>query len=108
LRNGGLSSPVTGIPKQHLFAEWLQTNFLSGTVNNKIFENKTIDVVGDGEGKFFGVLNGFAALPEHTIPGTETQRQVHSYGLDYFRADAPGEVIIRGNNIKVFIISKQK
>lgn len=98
---------VTGIPKQHLFAEWLQANIVNGTVNNKIFEYKTIDVVGDGGGQFFGMLNGFAALPEHTIPGVETQHFVHSYGLEYFRADGPGEVIIKGNNIKVFVIKKQ-
>jgi hypothetical protein len=97
---------VTGIPKQHLFAEWLQANIVNGKVNNKIFEYKTIDVIGDGGGKFFGTLNGFAALPEHAIPDIETQRSVHSYGLEYFRADMPGEVIIKGDNIKAFIIQK--
>lgn len=102
------ASAVTGIPKQHLFAEWLQANIVNGTVNNKIFEYKTIDVVGDGGGQYFGTLNGFATLTEHGIPDSETQRHVHSYGLEYFRADAPGEVIIRGNNIKVFIIIKPK
>ncbi len=98
------AAAVTGIPKQHLFAEWLQANILNGKVNDKVFEYKTIAISGDGGGQFYGTLNGFAALPEHAIPGTERERLVHSFGLEYWRADADGEVVIKGSNIKAFIM----
>ncbi len=100
------TAAVTGIPKQYLFAEWVQANILSGTINNKIFEYKTIDVIGNGGGDYFGTLKGFGALPQHIIPSIETQKQVHSYGVEYFTAKEPGTVIIKGNNIQAFIIRK--
>ncbi len=100
------AASVTGIPKEHLFAEWLQANIISGSINDPVFEYKTIDVAGDGGGQYYGTLNGFAALPEQAIPGTETQRHVHAYGLEYFRADATGEVIIKGEHIKAFVIGR--
>ena len=100
------TAAVTGIPKQHLFAEWVQANILSGTTNNEIFTYKTIDVNGNGGGKYFDALKGFAALPQHLIPYTETERQVHSYGVEYFASDSQGTVIIKGNDIQAFIIRK--
>lgn len=59
---------ITGIPKQHLFAEWVQPNIISGITSNKIFKYETIDVEGDGGGRYFHPLIGFATLPEHAIP----------------------------------------
>lgn len=100
------TAAVTDIPKQHLFAEWVQANILSGTTNNEIFTYKTIDVNGNGGGKYFDALKGFEALPQHLIPYTETERQVYSYGVEYFASDSQGTVIIKGNDIQAFIIRK--
>jgi hypothetical protein len=106
LNNLDAVEAITDIPKQHLFAEWVQANIISGTTNNKIFKYETIDVEGDGGGRYFRPLIGFAALPDHAIPETEEQHEVLSYGVNYFRADSPGDLIIKGKNIKVFIIKK--
>lgn len=108
LNNLDAVEAMTDIPKQHLFAEWVQANIISGTTNNKIFKYETIDVEGDGGGRYFRPLIGFAALPDHAIPETEEQHEVLSYGVNYFRADSPGDLIIKGKNIKVFIIKKHQ
>lgn len=101
------TAAVTGIPKQHLFTEWVQANIVSNTTSNKIFSYKTIDIAGNGGGNYFDTLKGFGALPQHSIPYTETQRQVHSFGVEYFTAIEPGIVIIKGNNIQALIICKK-
>lgn len=98
---------VTGIPKQHLFAEWVQANILSGTTESEIFTYKTISIIGNRGGKYFDTLKGFAALPQHAIPYTETQKQVHSYGVEYFVSDNQGTVILKGNDIQAFVITKK-
>lgn len=97
---------ITGISKEHLFAEWVQANIVSSTTSNKIFKYQTIDIEGDGGGRYFRPLIGFAALPQHAIPETEEQHEVPSFGVNYFRADSSGELVINGNSIKVFVIKK--
>jgi len=99
---------VTGLSKENLFAEWVQANIVNGTVNDPLFRYHTINVIGDGDGLYYKALDGFAARPEQEIPTVETQRQVPSYGVEYFRAVAPELVIITGNNIRVFIISQER
>lgn len=100
------AAAVTGISREALFAEWVQTNIVNGTVDNPIFRYKTIRTIGDGDGKYYRALDGFATRPEQEIPKVETRRQVSSYGVEYFRTTAPGIVTITGNNISVFIISQ--
>jgi len=97
---------VTGVSKEQLFTDWVQTNILSGIERDPVYNYFTIDVEGDGDGQYYQSLEGFAARADQVIPGTETQRYVHSYGVEYLAVDASGVVNISGENINALLIKK--
>lgn len=99
------AAAIVGTTPEKLFTQWVQANIVNGLVDDAAFGYRRIALSGDGGGTYYEPLLGFAARSEQQLPSDETKRTVPSYGVEYFRASADGQLTIRGKNIHALIIS---